>query len=61
MFRSTRWYTRELERRERAWAEERATLLDRIMYLADRPWEQPPVEWPERLVSADDEHYERIT
>ena len=65
MFRSTRWYTRELERRERAWADERKELLDRIMYLADRPWNEPPApEWPERKPVEVDESeldYERIT
>lgn len=31
------WFVRELERRERAWAAERAQLVATICHLADRP------------------------
>lgn len=43
MFRRDKFWLRELERREREWAAERKELLDRIMFLADRPMpsEQP--------------------
>lgn len=34
------------ETRERLWAQERKDLLDRIMYLADKPWESPPLPTP---------------
>ena len=33
--------SRAWERKEAAWTAERKELLDRIMYLADRPWEVP--------------------
>lgn len=33
---------RQWERREQAWERERKQLLDRVMYLSDRPWEPPP-------------------
>lgn len=46
---------RRHERDADAWMRERRDLLDRIMYMADRPWsppptpppvEQPEIEWP---------------
>ncbi len=33
---------RSWERRERAWDTERADLLNRVMYLAQKPWQGPP-------------------
>lgn len=35
---------RKHERREQAYAAERRELLNRIMYLSNRPWESPPIE-----------------
>lgn len=35
---------RKHERREQAWSAERRELLNRIMYLSNRPWESPPIE-----------------
>lgn len=32
------------EREREAWLRERQDLLDRIMYLAERPWSPPPAE-----------------
>lgn len=32
------------EREREAWLRERQDLLDRIMYMAERPWSPPPVE-----------------
>lgn len=33
---------RQLQRVEAQHAAERSTLIDRIMYLSDRPWNEPP-------------------
>lgn len=35
---------RAFAREREVWARERGDLLDRIMYLADRPWTPPPAE-----------------
>jgi hypothetical protein len=35
---------RAFARERETWAAERRDLLDRIMYMADRPWAPPPVE-----------------
>lgn len=45
MFRSSRWFVRELARREAAWAAERQQLLDRIMLLSGRPWNLAPADF----------------
>lgn len=37
MLRSTKWFARELERREREWAAERRTLVETICHLAGAP------------------------
>jgi hypothetical protein len=41
------------ERERDSWLRERQDLIDRIMYLADRPWSAPPAEMrtvtPEKL------------
>ena len=40
---------RAADRREAAWLEERRQLLNRLMYMAKVPWEEPPpplVEFP---------------
>lgn len=42
VFRDSRSRERAWEKKEQAWGLERQALLDRIMYLADRPWELPP-------------------
>jgi hypothetical protein len=42
VIRSSRWWARELARREQAWAQERRELLDRIMHLAGQTWTPPP-------------------
>ena len=34
---------RAFARREHVWETERAAMLDRIMYLADKPWGEPPI------------------
>lgn len=59
MFRRDRWWAREIERinaaheREReAWRIERKDLLDRVMYMANRPWEIP--ETPTEFVEPDE-------
>lgn len=39
-----RRYMRQMERREQAWMQERKDLLDRLMFMADRPWEVPTPE-----------------
>jgi CHASE1-domain containing sensor protein len=36
------------ERERAAWAQERSVLLDRIMFLAGRPWQLPDMPSPER-------------
>lgn len=35
---------RNFEREREAFRRERADLIDRIMYMADRPWTPPPAE-----------------
>ena len=42
--RDARSRERAWEREKASWAAERKELLDRIMYLADRPWETPQAE-----------------
>lgn len=57
---------REWQRKELRWEAERRQLLDRVMFLADRPWETPdtyvapPAEtedvvFPESMVIDEDE------
>jgi hypothetical protein len=42
MDREGRAKARAWDRKEMAWSSERKELLDRIMFLADRPWREPP-------------------
>jgi hypothetical protein len=44
MLRSVRWYARELERRERAWAAERGELVATICRLAGKGLPPAPAE-----------------
>lgn len=57
---------RAFDRKEQAWLKERAELLDRLMYLSDRPWREPepvhsmipdvepePTYWPESHLPAE--------
>jgi hypothetical protein len=41
VFRDSRLRERAWEKKETAWALERQGLLDRLMYLVDKPWEVP--------------------
>lgn len=46
--RTAKWFLRELERRERAWEQERAQLIETICRLAGQPTEPTPMdEWRE--------------
>jgi hypothetical protein len=49
VFRRDRWWNREIERRERAWAAERAELIATICHLSGKPLRvpQPPAAEPE--------------
>jgi len=42
LYERSRLRDRSWERREQAWEKERRELIDRIMYLTDRPWQLPP-------------------
>lgn len=46
-FRDARTRDRSWEKKEQVWTQERQQLLDRIMYLSDRPWEMPGSDQPE--------------
>lgn len=55
----TRARDRAWEKKEAAWNVERQQLLDRIMYLADKPWETPQAdEIPEPEPHPDDIPYD---
>ena len=69
MFRTAKWYMRELERRDRAHAAERAELIKTICHLTGRPLPEiePPVkpfdpttapdaEKPPRYVAAPEQY-----
>lgn len=43
-FSAQRQRARECERRESAWQLERRDLLNRIMFLSEKPWEAPEVK-----------------
>jgi hypothetical protein len=60
VFRDSRARDRAWEKKETAWAVERAGLLDRIMYLSNHPWESPPIdhEPPEPEPHPDDVPYD---
>jgi len=45
LFGSYNWVSkkeRQWERKENAWLAERSQLLDRLMFIVDRPWQAPP-------------------
>jgi len=46
---------RAFERREQAWLAERKELLNKIMYLAEKPWEGPEVKAEEQPPSPPSE------
>ena len=52
VFRDSRSRERSWEKKETAWATERQGLLDRIMYLADRPWDVPQQQADENPLPA---------
>jgi hypothetical protein len=48
---------RSHERERARWDSERRDLLDRIMYMADRPWTPPPIGEPTSLEELAKERY----
>jgi hypothetical protein len=50
--------SRAWDKRENAWAQERSQLLDRIMYLSDRPWDPPTQTEDEPLPDPVEEPYD---
>jgi hypothetical protein len=46
------------EKKEQAWAAERQELLNRIMFLADRPWATPPAQ--EEVAPPDPTSYDPL-
>lgn len=40
-----RWRERAWDRKEHAWETERRDLLNRIMYLTEKPWDGPQIEY----------------
>lgn len=61
MFRTSRWWARELARREQAWEAERARLVDVICHLAGQPWTLPPRPVPELKEPDEADEFERVT
>jgi hypothetical protein len=61
LFRTSRWWARELVRREQAWEQERARLVDQICHLAGRPWTLPPRPLPDRPPVVEESEYEAVT
>lgn len=43
----------EFTRQQKLWERERADLLNRIMYMADRPWTPPPVDTAEPVIEPE--------
>lgn len=61
MFRSTRWYARELARREQTWAVERAQLISTICRLAGNPAAAPlPLDFEPAPVDDTDSEFDFV-
>lgn len=59
--RDARTRDRAWEKKEHVWQQERQQLLDRIMYLANHPWDVPtPREEPEPYIDPDDIPYDPL-
>lgn len=63
LFRTSRWWARELARREQAWEAERSRLIDQILFLSGKPWGLPPRPEPPRRpeAEAEDDELELVT
>ena len=53
VFRDARTRDRAWEKKEAIWADERQQLLDRVMYLADHPWQMPGENEQEQVIDEE--------